>query len=359
MTIKDRLRNLINSQGFIYVDQMMKEALSANASSYYKKPNILGENGDFITSPEVSQLFGEIIGLWAIEQWQKLGYPPYINLVELGPGRGLLMRDLLRTAILVPAFYQAINIQLLEINPYLVQEQKANLASADKLVLWLRNIKELTPYPTILIANEFFDALPIKQYIKQNDYWHEIVLTVDHDLDHFVFATTSADPDKHEELTKKHHNATHGAIIEESAESLKFITDIAEHFKSFSGSALIIDYGYNIDYSFRSRYQYNSTLQAVKKHKFQPVLASLGDADLSAHIDFYALHKHATKLNINTEPLITQSQFLNKHGIELRLELLCQKLDAKYQPILRKQVERLTAKQEMGKLFKVLVINKF
>ncbi len=358
MSIEDQIRNIIKNNSYITIDQMMQEALTAHIDSYYKKPNILGLKGDFITSPEISQLFGEMIGLWAIEQWQKLSCPKKLNLVELGPGRGLLMRDLLRTAKLVPAFYHSININLIEINPYLITEQKNNLTACDRPIKWLDNIRQLEQVPTIFIANEFFDALPIKQYKKENKLWHEIVIRFNDQSRQLYFDTIPITAKLQTELTTKYTQADNGAIAEESAESLDIITNIAKCLKFCSGSALVIDYGYNLAQNLRTKNQYNSTLQAVKNHRYYTaILKALGNADLSSHVDFYTLTERVKEQGIEAEQVISQNRFLTKYGIKLRIESLCQKLEQKEQDILRKQIERLISKNQMGELFKVMIFN--
>jgi NADH dehydrogenase [ubiquinone] 1 alpha subcomplex assembly factor 7 len=179
MPIDSKIRAIIKKEGSVTIDTMMQEVLSANSASYYRKQNALGAEGDFITSPEISQLFGETIGLWATEQWERMGKPSKVNLVELGPGRGLLMDDLLRVAKLVPEFYDTLSLQLIEINPHFIKKQKSNLASFKGRIKWTESIEDIEPMPTILIANEFFDALPIKQYVKAKELWYENVLFMD------------------------------------------------------------------------------------------------------------------------------------------------------------------------------------
>lgn len=347
MTIMQIPENKIKSIAVI-----MKGAMSASPNSYYKKQQPLGEEGDFITSPEISQMFGEMIGIWALHAFGKLGKPLAFNLVELGPGRGLLMRDLLNGTLKQTEFHQALKIHLLDINPILIAEQKKQLA--DYAVNWIDKIEDLPPLPTIFIANEFFDALPIRQYSKKNAKWHEIhVMLKEHNVAEIIYADISEE--KQRQLNDDHPNAQEDAIFEESPESLGIMQSIAEHIKKYRGAALIIDYGYDIEPSKRNKDQYNSTLQAVKDHKFHPVFEDLGRADLSAHVDFNALKNIALKQQLKITGAVSQRILLQTLGIDLRLKSLLV-ANPELKEILEKQHHRLTAKDTMGELFKAIII---
>lgn len=357
MPIDSKIRTIIQQNGNITIDQMMDEVLSLNSSSYYQLQNSLGAEGDFTTASEISQLFGEIIGLWAIDQWQQMGKPK-INLVELGPGRGLLMRDLLKVAKLVPEFYNSLTIEFIEINQHFIAQQKSNLAHIALPINHYATIEDIAKKPFILIANEFFDAMPIKQYIKSQELWYESTLVIEPNDSKIKFSKIAINKELQNYLLNMHKNAKDGAVIEESYKSIEIIKFISHHIKQYSGSALIIDYGYDIDPQERTRYQYNYTLQAIKEHKYSPLLESLGEADLSAHVDFWALKTIAGNIGIQINGSISQRDFLMQNGIALRAEILNDNLDSKLAQIINSQVDRLISPTKMGELFKVLTLNK-
>jgi SAM-dependent MidA family methyltransferase len=354
MAIDFGIRNIIKSDGHIKIDDMMREVLRAHSDSYYRKIRNIGIKGDFITSPEISQLFGEMIGLWAIEKWQQLGRPGRFTLLELGPGQGKLMQDFLRVAKLVPEFYKAAEIYLLEINQYFIKKQRARLEQFDKEITWISDVKKLPEDPLIIIANEFFDALPIKQYVKVKTKWFESVLVVDPVDGRIKYSKMAIKDLLQKQLLLDHPNAQDGAILEESVESLDITRILSKHLKSYCGAALIIDYGYDINTETRDRGQYNSTLQAVKNHQYSSIIETLGEADVTAHVDFNALKKAAYEQAVRDCFVSSQREFLLKYGIELRLSELKKKVTTEQADILNKQVFRLISEKQMGQLFKVL-----
>lgn len=358
MPIDSNIRHHIKEHGHIKIDDMMREVLSTNKESYYRSTKNLGAEGDFITSPEISQLFGEIIALWAIEKWQKIGSPKRFALVELGPGRGKLMQDFLRVAKLVENFYTAIEIFLYEINPFFIASQKANLIEYNKTVSWIKYLEDIPKIPAIFIANEFFDALPIKQYLKAKNKWFESTLVTDPADGRIKFSKIELSKELQAYLLSEHKNAKDGAIIEESTESLGIIRKLSDHVQKYKGASLIIDYGYNIPPYERTRCQYNSTLQAIKNHQYMPVIDTLGEADLTAHVDFNALSRAAEERGIKKIAFATQRQFLIKYGIKIRLESLKKSLYLHDFSIIEKQVFRLISTSQMGELFKVLELLK-
>lgn len=358
MPIDSNIRYHIKEHGHIKIDDMMREVLSTNKESYYRSTKTLGEEGDFITSPEISQLFGEIIALWAIEKWQDFGFPKKFALVEFGPGRGKLMQDFLRVARISEKFYAACEVFLYEINPFFIDLQKANLIEYNKTIFWIKNIEDLPQAPTIFIANEFFDALPIKQYLKVKAKWFESALVTDPADGRIKFSKIELRKELQAQLLFDHKNAKDGAIVEESIESLDIIRKLSEHIQKYTGAALIIDYGYNIYSHERRRGQYNSTLQAIKNHQYKPVVDTLGEADLTAHVDFNALSNAAKEHGTKNIAFGTQREFLIKYGIKIRLESLKKSLSRQDFSIVEKQVFRLISTSQMGELFKVLELLK-
>ncbi|NRB11401.1 MAG: SAM-dependent methyltransferase [Rickettsiaceae bacterium] len=359
MPIDSKVRKVIKKQGHIKIDEMMRQILSVNKGSYYRTKKDIGAKGDFITAPEISQLFGEVTAFWAIEQWEKMGCPKPFLLLELGPGQGVLMQDLLRVAKLKPEFFAAANIHLLEINPYFKAKQKSNLNIYGKELTWLKSINEIPKIPIIMIANEFFDAMPIKQYKKIKKKWYESTMVIDPLDGRIKYSNIAIKERLEKQLNQDHPNAKDGAIFEESIESLEIVRFLARHIKKYTGSSLIIDYGYDIATKSRQRGQYNSTLQAIKNHQYHSVIDSMGEADLTAHVDFQALKKAARQQGIKEYDIYNQAGFLQKYGIILRYQNLQKKLPADEKQILAKQLYRLTDKTQMGELFKVLVIANF
>tara|TARA_B110000503_G_scaffold141889_1_gene236875 strand:- start:766 stop:1881 length:1116 start_codon:yes stop_codon:yes gene_type:complete len=354
MPIDSNIRNIIKAKGCIKIDDMMREVLSNTPNSYYKITKNIGKYGDFITSPEISQLFGELIALWAIEKWQELGAPKKLLLIELGPGQGQLMQDFLRVAKLIPEFFNATQIYLLEINQHFIKKQKSNLAEYDKNIKWISDIKQIPKLPSIIISNEFFDALPIKQYMKVKDKWFESILVIDPIDERIKYDKIELHIALQRQLALDHINAQDGAIIEESIESLDIVRFLSKHINNYRGAKLIIDYGYALEAPTRTRGQYNSTLQAIKEHQYHSIIDSLGEADLTAHVDFDALKKAAHEQGVNNYSISSQKEFLTKYGIEIRLQALKISASQEEKSILDKQVFRLTSSQQMGELFKVL-----
>ncbi|WP_341787339.1 class I SAM-dependent methyltransferase [Rickettsia endosymbiont of Cantharis rufa] len=356
MSIESKIRQLIDQNDYITCDVLIQEVLNLNPTSYYKQVRTLASEGDFVTAPEISQLFGEVIGLWCIKEWQRIGCPKSLSLVELGPGRGLLMRDLLRTAKLVPEFYKALSIELIEINQNFIAHQKSNLQDTNLPIKHLSFVEDIPKKPTIIIANEFFDAMPIKQYIKVKELWYERIFVVQPVDGRIKYDKMSVNKQLQEYLQRTHIEAKDGAILEESYKSIEIIKFIAKHLKKLSGSCLIIDYSYDISPDNRTRYQYNPTLQAVKNHKYCSILENLGEVDLSAHVDFYALKTVAKNSSMNVIDTMLQRDFLIENGILLRSKTLQGKLNDEQAQIIEKQVERLISPKQMGTLFKVLQI---
>lgn len=354
MAIDSKIRSIIENFGHIKIDDMMRQALSSNPSSYYQSKENIGATGDFITAPEISQLFGETIGFWVINKWQELGSPDDFALVELGPGMGAMMHNIIRVARLEPKFQEAVQIFLLEINKNFIKKQKENLECTGKEIEWINHINQLPLKPSIIISNEFFDALPVRQYIKIREKWYESVLTCDPIDGKLKFDKIELHKALFEQLIHDYPNAEDGAVIEESHESLDIMRKIAAHITKFSGACLTIDYGYNVEPAMRSRRQFNSTLQAVKNHQYRPVIDTLGEADLTTHVDFNALKNAAMQQGSSEVNVSSQRDFLEKYGIMLRHHLLKKNASYEESKLLDKQLDRLMAKDQMGEIFKVM-----
>ena len=330
----------IDAEGPISLYDYMKLALTHPDHGYYTRAEPFGTAGDFITAPEISQMFGELIGLWAIDVWMKLGSPKTFLFAELGPGNGTLMMDALRSARLMPGFLEAADIRLVEASPRLRQKQAALLAGYH--LRWHDAISELPHAPLILIANEFFDALPIRQYQRTADGWRERLVT--HDATGFKF--TLAREVSRLDLAP---DAAEGDIFETCPDGDALIADIAARLRSAGGAALVIDYG-------PAETLIGDSFQAIRKHRYADPLARPGEADLTAHVKFAALKSIARTQGARVFGPTPQGLFLERLGIEARCHLLSRNADEAQRKALANQLRRLTSAEEMGTLFKALAL---
>jgi NADH dehydrogenase [ubiquinone] 1 alpha subcomplex assembly factor 7 len=330
-----RIAGLIQAQGPLSVAQFMTMALHDPQYGYYATRDPLGARGDFITAPEISQMFGELLGLWIAQCWHDQGKPSPARLVELGPGRGTLMADALRAARLMPEFLAAIEIVLVESNPVLRSVQRETLKGYP--TSWSDRFEE-PDHPLFLLANEFFDALPIRQCVKTERGWCERMVTLDA-TGTLAFAL-APQPLPAELLPPNRDNAPLGAVYETAPAATALAEEIAQSIARKGGAALIVDYGYGAAAGF------GETLQAVGGHAFKSALESPGDVDLSAHVDFAAFGDAARANNTAVYGPIDQGDFLGALGIVGRGARLGQ-VGA---------MERLISPDQMGTLFKVLAI---
>lgn len=319
----------------------LADAIAAVSAAYYAKGDVFGHGGDFVTAPEISQVFGELIGLWCAVTWEALGRPPTFNLVECGPGRGTLMVDLLRASEQVDGFRQAAEIHLIERSPALRARQKAALSGEH--VTWHDSLDTVPDGALIVIANEFLDALPIRQFVRQENGWAERHVTVEQDAFAFVAIPTSNPPATLPE------NAPVGAIAEVSDAVSDFVGAMAKRIAADDGAALLIDYGY-------SGPALGETLQAVKQHKYHPVLKDLGEADLTAHVDFAAVAAAAKAAGTQVFGPENQGTFLARLGIGVRTAQLAGGKHAAKAAEIAAATRRLTAPDGMGLLLKVLCV---
>ena len=339
-----RIAALIVAQGPISLAEFMTIALHDPLQGYYATRNPLGAAGDFITAPEVSQMFGELVGLWLAQVWHAQGKPRRPLLVELGPGRGTLMADALRALNLMPEFRNALELVLVETSPVLRKQQEATLRGSGVALRWTDSFDaSLTDRPLFLIANEFFDALPIRQYAKSERGWCErmVALSPDGGL---VFALAPA-PLPAALVTANRDGAPPGAVYEVSLAGEALCEDIAHVIARHGGGALIIDYGYDVP-------GFGETLQAVASHKFADVLSDPGTSDLSAHVDFRALTGAARRGGASVYGPLEQGAFLTSLGIVQRAE----RLSGNHLEDMTRQLDRLVKSDQMGTLFKALAI---
>lgn len=339
MSLKARLQAEIAAAGPIDVAAFMTRCLHDPQHGYYATRPALGAQGDFITAPLISQMFGELIGLWLVETWRGLGAPPRVVLAEAGPGDGTLMADVLRAARLEPAFGAAAALWLIEPSAPLRALQTERLAGAAPR--WAASLAELpTDAPLLLVANELLDCLPARQYQRTPRGWAERVVGLD---DHGELAfglRPAALPDPPED-------APIGIVIERSAAQEAFAGELAGRLVAQGGAALLIDYG-------RADPGPGDTLQALKGHKKVCPLASPGEADLTVHADFPAVLAAARTVGASAA-LLTQRELLRRLGIEARAAAL-RRARPDRADVIGRQLERLTATDQMGHLFKAAAI---
>ena len=343
------LRSLITAQltasGFMTLYDYMHLALYHPQHGYYQKEAVIGRAGDFITAPEISQIFGELLGLWCAHQAQAQGLINKAILVELGAGRGTLMADALRA-------WNTLNLPLpqlhiIETSPHLKTQQKTNLAHFPALKIhWHESPKTLPEKPLLMVANEFFDALPIQQYRRKNNTWQQRGI--------------SLDSEKNWQLTWRKAKKTplfnspaftalpEKQIFTHAPDYAAFLTPIAQRIAQHGGAGIIIDYG-KMD-------GYGDSLQAVKNHQAVKILAHTGTADLTSWVDFAHLKNIAETCGCITEPPIPQGQFLRALGITTRTEQLAQGKPAKTRRALLAAIDRLVNPAQMGQVFKVMTI---
>jgi NADH dehydrogenase [ubiquinone] 1 alpha subcomplex assembly factor 7 len=342
----------IRENGPISVAHYMEMCLAHPHYGYYMTRDPLGLDGDFITAPEISQMFGEVIGLWAAHLWQMMGAPNPVQLIELGPGRGTLMKDMLRAARLVPGFHAAIQVHFIEMSPVLRQKQKANMAGFDIQFHWHDHVSSVPDGPALIIANEFFDALPIHQYMRMSDGWRERLIGLDAE-GRLCFGLAG-----HAEvaLSEAYLNAPIGTIIEISKAVLAVMQGIATRIAAHGGAALIIDYGHMGHEQARSGS--GDTFQAVRQHQYRNVLEEPGEADLTAHVDFASLQQAARQAGAKVHGPVTQGAFLSEIGLLERAAILKRSASLEQEMMIDAAIERLisTDADHMGALFKVLAV---
>lgn len=334
--LADLLIRRIQATGPITLADYMAECLLHPQHGYYTNRDPFGAGGDFTTAPEISQMFGELLGLCLAQTWLDQGAPARLTLAELGPGRGTLMADVLRATKGVPGFHAAAEVLLIEASPTLRARQRATLG--DRPVQWADHLTP-TETPLYLLANEFFDALPIRQFTRHHQGWEETLIGVTDGC----LSLGKSPPSQISALDHRLADTKPGDIVEICPAAAPIMQTIAAQIETHGGAALILDYG---DWTSRG-----DTFQALKAHRFTDPLTDPGQADLTAHVDFAALAAPC-----QAHAYTTQGQLLTALGIHHRAAQLAQKLtgDALTQHIAA--THRLTAPEEMGRLFKALAI---
>lgn len=338
--LRDIILRQIALTGPMPLSDYMSLCLSHPTHGYYMTRDPLGTTGDFTTSPEISQMFGELIGLSLAQSWMDQGCPAPFALVELGPGRGTLMADILRTTAGVPGFKQAVTLHLVETSPTLRAAQADALASTQITPHWHDDVSTLPMMPLFLVANEFFDALPIRQFVRHGDTWRERVIGVDQD----ALALGLTDTAALDVLAHRLDDTQDGHLVELCPAIPMIVDQIDARISTHGGVALFIDYG-----DWRSR---GDTFQALQGHAYVDPLADPGAADLTAHVDFEALAQ-ASPTTAHTQ-LTPQGVFLERLGISQRAQSLAKRLSSAALDSHVQAHRRLTHPDQMGHLFKVL-----
>jgi NADH dehydrogenase [ubiquinone] 1 alpha subcomplex assembly factor 7 len=347
--LQSEIKKLIKSSGPMPVWRYMELCLMHPQHGYYISRDPLGREGDFTTAPEVSQMFGELLGLWAASVWKAMGSPSLLRLVELGPGRGTMMADALRALRVLPPLYQMLNIHLVEINPVLRDKQKATLQAA-RNISWHDNIDEVPEGPAIIFANEYFDVLPIHQAVRQETGWHERVVVLDENGKLRFDAAPAPLPRFEVLLPPLLRAAPVGAVYEWRPDPE--IMKIARRLRNQDGAALIVDYGH-------LRSDAGDTFQAIARHSFTDPLQAPGQADVTAHVDFQALAHAAEDMGARVHGPVTQGEFLTRLGIETRAVTLMAKASHEVSEDISNALKRLIGggRGGMGVMFKVLGVS--
>jgi NADH dehydrogenase [ubiquinone] 1 alpha subcomplex assembly factor 7 len=337
--LEAEIRAMIERDGPMSVAQYMELCLGRPAHGYYMTRDPFGARGDFVTAPEISQMFGELIGLWAATMWQMLGKPVALRLVELGPG--------LRAATVVPAFHAALQVHLVETSPVLRKRQEDTLSHLDVPLAWHHDVVGVPDGPLIVIANEFFDAMPVHQAVKAPDGWHERTVGID---DGLAFGLGPEPLPGLDSILPLHiRTAPVGALFEWRSDAIP--RELARRIVRQSGVALVIDYGHGESAT-------GETLQALARHGFADPLDRPGEADLTAHVDFRALARAAAMEGAHVHGPVSQGDFLRRLGIEERARKLKAGATAEQATELDAALARLTGAGPvgMGELFKVIAI---
>lgn len=328
------IAGMIKQDGPMPLDRYMSLCLGHPQHGYYMTRDPFGAAGDFTTAPEISQVFGELIGIWCAQVWGALGSPRQFALVELGPGRGTLMADILRVLEKAPACLKAADVHFVETSEVLRQAQQHAVPDAT----WHDNVASLPGLPTIVIANEFFDAIPIRQFVRKGGNGFEVTVGLQDGalalgLVPSSFQIPLAGEGVFEDATLRNAIAAH----------------LGNHLNAVSGAALVIDYGH-------SRSSLGDTLQAMQKHAACKVTDTPGDVDITSHVDFESLAQGFVRGGAQIAGLLPQGEFLERMGLHQRTEVLARTLDENAGQQLVAATERLAHRDQMGHLFKVMAV---
>lgn len=335
---------MIAQDGPISVERYMGLCLAHPVHGYYMTRDPLGADGDFVTSPEISQMFGELLGLWAAETWRLIGAPQPARLAELGPGRGTLMVDALRAARAAPDFASGLQVTMVETSPALQARQQKMLEGAERTIDWIEAVEQIPTGPVIILANEFFDALPARHYVKTPEGWRERQVGL---VDGKLAFGAAAQVETY--LTAE---AEPGAVLEVGAIGQRIMMTLAARIVQQGGALLVIDYGH-------AETTLGETLQAMRDHAFVDPLEGPGEADLTTHIDFAGLARAAKSAGARVHGPVTQGFFLRQIGIVQRAQALMRNATAEQRAEIENSLVRLISEEketDMGRLFKAMAI---
>ena len=329
----------------IPLDKFIDYCLYNKKNGYYMNKDPFGITGDFTTAPNISRLFSEMIAVWAVNFWENLGSPKKFNLVELGAGNGEMMKVMIESFKKFPSFMSSCNIIIHEKSPNLIKKQKTNIKF--KNIRWLANLKKINNSPSIFLANEFFDAIPIKQFLKDENIWFEKFIHVSENKK-LSFIKKKIDIKTIEKKVNfkisKNQN-----FIEYSPLGLKYLMDIFKFIKKNKGGLLIIDYGYFDE-------KMTDTLQAIHKKKYSKILENIGKSDITYNINFYLIKKIAQNFQDLDINYTSQKKFLSILGIQQRAEIISKNKKFTEKADIFYRLKRLINEKEMGDLFKVMLI---
>ena len=336
--IKEKIKENIKKRGEISLSEFIDIAMNEPKYGYYIKQKPIGAKGDFITAPEISQIFGEIIGIWIKDYIQKLSLNKDLQIIDLGGGRGTLLKDISRVIN-----NKNINYIFIDINSNLIEEQKKSIPNCKHF----KNISEIPNQPSIFVGNEFLDVFPIKQFKRKGDVFQEIFITLKND--NFIFCTKQLEDisilkDINDYIPKEADFFEINTKIEEK------ISEIAKFINKNGGISIFIDYGYTNSYG--------NSLQAIKKHKCVDPLIFPGESDITSHVNFSHIIYLAKKYGLNYFGPVSQRDFFLKMGAEIRLQSLKGSIkDKKDKENLENDLNRIIGKEEMGLLFKVIALS--
>ena len=336
----------------ISLDKFINLSLYDKKNGYYMKKNPFGEKGDFTTAPNISRLFSEMIAIWILSFWQSLGCPKKFNLIELGAGNGQMMKVLIESFQNFPVFFKSCNFIIHEKSPLLKKIQKKTLVKTK--TVWISNVSNMKNTPCIFIANEFFDAMPIKQFFKKENKWFEKFVCITHH-NKGTYTSKKFNMNKLEKKINfkisKNQN-----FIEYSELGFDYLKNISQIIKKNDGGMLLIDYGY-------TQKRMKNTLQAISKHKFVNIFDNIGNADITHNLSFELFKNFVKKMGGLTNNLTTQRKFLINMGIEERAEMISKNKNFLKKADIYYRLKRLIDEKQMGNLFKVMLIknnkNKF
>jgi NADH dehydrogenase [ubiquinone] 1 alpha subcomplex assembly factor 7 len=347
--IADRLRQRIRETGPLSIAQFMTEALFDPRDGYYATKDPIGAGSDFITAPEISQMFGELMGLWVAQSWIDMGRPSPFQLVELGPGRGTMMSDALRAGHSVPGFIDAARVSLIEASAALKAVQAQTLGPTGAQIQWIDRLENVPAGPTIILGNEFLDCLPVRQTVRHDATWHERMVGLAEDDQQFVFVLGPPLGVDENLIPNRLRDAEDGTLVEIRPGDRQIVEILANRFADQPGRAMFIDYG-------PAQSEVGDTLQAIKAHEKVAPLDAPGTADLTARVDFESVVSFARENALTAYGPVKQGEFLKGLGMESRAAALLQSAPHEKAKIAR-QLWRLTDDEQMGSLFKLVCLD--